>query len=581
MLNKATTYQKTSISTTTSTPALSQTIRGLVTDIRPGQITLRLSNKQVVVANYDGAKEVSIGDVASFRITDTSGKHITVTKLDSTLSPEDLTIIRALEEANLPVTDQNQEIVKELLYHKLPITKESINHILKQALQYKDARMSTLVFLIKQGIPLSENYLSKFESYRNFSYHLFDQVANIQKEFSQLLQYASYLDSEEILLALTKEALAFYSVETPTSLQSSFTEYVPTDITVTLTSGEYMLLNELLTPYHLPEELPPSLTDSNCSLRDLYHLLSEVISKAVQDSPEHIEPFRNPLIYSIFEKYSALQLEQDELGSYLPTPSRLQLVDAMGELPITTETASSIAKGEITTNALLSLIAYHVTSENQGALRNLLKCPGLYQVFAHKLTEVFTLTPTQLQDGKQIQEYYESLLEKSEQLTKKLETLTLRSNSANLAIQAEDLNGQLDFMKSFNQLFSYIQLPIKLKEQITHGDLYVYTNNKKLQAGTDSVSVLLHLNLTHLGPLDIYLSLASNSVHSKFYVSDKETKNLVNKHTSQLKTRLEESGYSLSVEVLEQQQTPDILKDLTPTESKSTPIKRYSFDLRA
>lgn len=581
MLNKATTYQKTSISTTTSTPTLSQTIRGLVTDIRPGQITLRLSNKQVVVANYDGAKEVSIGDVASFRITDTSGKHITVTKLDSTLSPEDLTIIRALEEANLPVTEQNQEIVKELLYHKLPITKESINHILKQALQYKDARMSTLVFLIKQGIPLSENYLSKFESYRNFSYHLFDQVANIQKEFSQLLQYASYLDSEEVLLALTKEALAFYSVETPTSLQSPFIEYVPTDITITLTSTESMLLNDLLTPYHLPEELPPSLTDSNCSLRDLYHLLSEVISKAVQDSPEHIEPFRNPLIYSIFEKYSALQLEQDELGSYLPTPSRLQLVDAMGELPITTETASSIAKGEITTNALLSLIAYHVTSENQGALRNLLKCPGLYQIFAHKLTEVFSLTPTQLQDEKQIQEYYESLLEKSEQLTKKLETLTLRSDSANLAIQAEELNGQLDFMKSFNQLFSYIQLPIKLKEQITHGDLYVYTNKKKLQAGTDSVSVLLHLNLTHLGPLDIYLSLASNSVHSKFYVSDKETKNLVNKHTSQLKTRLEESGYSLSVEVLEQQQTPDILKDLTPTESKSTPIKRYSFDLRA
>ena len=559
---------------TSNTLAKNETIRGLVTDIRPGQITLRLSNKQVVTANYEGNKEVSIGDVASFKITDTSGKHITVTKLNSPVTPEDLTVIKALEEANLPVNEQNREIVKELLYHKLPITKESINHILKQAMQFKGASMSTLIYLNKNNLPLTEDYISKFESYRNFEFHLFDQITSIQDEFTKFLSQAVAVESDSAFVPLTKELLHFLNIE----------ETIPGDLenpSLTLSQKEQTALTSLLSPYEMPEELAEQLETSSVNLRFLYRFITEAISKASHSSLEEVEAFKNPLVFSIFEQHAIMQQANDELASYLPTSSRMQLLDAIAELPITAEEAQQIAHGDITTDALLMLIASHTANSNVKGLRSLLKSSSFHELLDHKLQDVFTLKPEDMKKSDAVSDYYNSLLDKVSHLNDGLNAMKLQSDTSGISNKSEHLNNQMDFMKSFNELFTYVQLPIKLKEQITHGDLYVYTNKKKLQEGTDSISVLLHLDLTHLGPLDIHLSLTHRSVHSKFYVTDKQTKSLLAKHASELKTSLSNIGFTLTNEFLEQLKEPDILKDLVETETKTEPIRRYSFDLRA
>lgn len=53
------------------------------------------------------------------------------------------------------------------------------------------------------------------------------------------------------------------------------------------------------------------------------------------------------------------------------------------------------------------------------------------------------------------------------------------SDSGQLSGQAHDMQGNIDFMKSLNQAFAYMQLPLKLQNQNAHGDLYVYTKRIK------------------------------------------------------------------------------------------------------
>ena len=38
----------------------------------------------------------------------------------------------------------------------------------------------------------------------------------------------------------------------------------------------------------------------------------------------------------------------------------------------------------------------------------------------------------------------------------------------------------LDFMNQLNQLHAYIQLPLKMANQNAHGELYVFTNKRKI-----------------------------------------------------------------------------------------------------
>ena len=58
------------------------------------------------------------------------------------------------------------------------------------------------------------------------------------------------------------------------------------------------------------------------------------------------------------------------------------------------------------------------------------------------------------------------------------------------------------------------------RESIRRGELFVYTNKKNLARKDGQVSALLHLDMEHLGPLDVYVALKDTKVSTKFYVQN-------------------------------------------------------------
>jgi len=138
-------------------------------------------------------------------------------------------------------------------------------------------------------------------------------------------------------------------------------------------------------------------------------------------------------------------------------------------------------------------------------------------------------------------------------------------------------------MEAVNNIFPYIQLPLRFKETPAHGELYVYEKKKTLKP-SDSLSSLLHLELEALGTMDIFVTLAGAHVTTRFSMTDKESGNFIQTELPKLSEALAAKGYILQSEVTirkpEEENTPTLLEQFLEEHAPGG-LNRYTFDIRA
>jgi flagellar hook-length control protein FliK len=146
------------------------------------------------------------------------------------------------------------------------------------------------------------------------------------------------------------------------------------------------------------------------------------------------------------------------------------------------------------------------------------------------------------------------------------------------------MKSNIDFMKTLNETFGYMQLPLKLQNQNTHGDLYVYTKKDSLKQNRDQISLLLHLEMEYLGVLDVKLEKDKNNINANFKLDNEDSRELISRNTHILQDSLNEKGYTCQIQVqpLEQPENPvqDFLNTKVTT-AATKEMKRFSFDIRA
>lgn len=150
-----------------------------------------------------------------------------------------------------------------------------------------------------------------------------------------------------------------------------------------------------------------------------------------------------------------------------------------------------------------------------------------------------------------------------------------------MAKTAQAVQSNLEFMNQVNQMYTYVQLPLKLYNQNAHSDLYVYTNKKNLQEKNGELTALLHLDMEQLGATDIYVKMVGTSVETDFYLSEEASYQLIAKHTDQLAQRLERKGYQCEIRVENRKKQQDFVQDFLEQEKPVGKLHRYSFDVKA
>ena len=203
-------------------------------------------------------------------------------------------------------------------------------------------------------------------------------------------------------------------------------------------------------------------------------------------------------------------------------------------------------------------------------------------VLKDNLVKQLTLRPEEIREEGKVEELYKKILENGNKALDILNNSHLESSPA--AKAAQNLMDNVQFMNQLNEMMTYVQLPLKLSQENAHGDLYVYTNKKNLAQKDGNFSALLHLDMEHLGPMDVYVAMQQEKVNTHFYMQDEATLDFIEANIHILDERLAKKGYKMNTTVSVAEQTKSMvetfLEDKSSDGTHAPVLSTLSFDAR-
>lgn len=248
---------------------------------------------------------------------------------------------------------------------------------------------------------------------------------------------------------------------------------------------------------------------------------------------------------------------------------------------ITAMADGKLADGEIQ-RLISTLLQQGITSsDGKEALSKLLTNKSLMGVLTRSLQASWTLRPQDMKEPKQLEELYNRLNRQLHTLSDALEQAGMSHSSMSKTVSGMTQN--IDFLQQINQMYTYVQLPLKMGQNATHGDLYVYSNKKNLASKDGKISALLHLDMEHLGPIDVYVAMQNSQVSTNFYVKDDEMLDFLMAHIDLLNKRLQQRGYQMKCEmkIREGDKPQPIIQTILQDTNAGNRFVQYAFDVRA
>jgi flagellar hook-length control protein FliK len=265
------------------------------------------------------------------------------------------------------------------------------------------------------------------------------------------------------------------------------------------------------------------------------------------------------------------------------------LGDMMEDLGAEPDMAAQIRNGQISSGEILNLVKGFVQQSSLSGkisheLESLLDSREFGTMLKSEIEKQWLIEPQNVADPKKVEELYERIRNQSERLHETLEAAG--KGDTPVAKSVQNLQNNVDFMNKINQVFTYIQLPLKMSGNNAHGDLYIYTNKKHLAAKDGNVSALLHLDMENLGPLDVYVAMQNNKVSTNFTLQDESALDLIEENIGILDERLAKRGYDLKAQFhMKEEQEEDspegIMQTILNQEKNISVLSRTSFDMRA
>ncbi|MDF2473136.1 MAG: hypothetical protein K0R21_918 [Anaerocolumna sp.] len=608
-----------------------QIIRGEIVDVTYKEIGVKLEDGRVLTGRLEDATNLSIGDKVAFRVEDISFKNLVlkiISDLPSTLIQN--TIDKALEAAGLNKTNLNQNIVNELLKQQMPVDKKTISFIIQQSLANKNTPVSTLILMHRFHIPVTSDNVKLFDTFINKNMNLLgdmEQLANTISEMegidNPMALEEKIVYGKEILQMILKEGIETNSTKNPlssiidtTANKGSFVlTSTESNVSSISNTGEYQndqmeqiqnkqsllsqsantLLSNLLTGEELtsfvsflkanpglqsffPETVMKQLGDGTAKVNDVTSLLKQV-SQSV-DNASVIQLLKQaPQIDTIMSASTLLPDQTSAISSFLSRAERSNLSELLNSFSLPADLKIRIQTGTVSANEVLQWVKNKLSTQSEDTLRNLFHSKEFKSLVKDSLMDRWTITPQELKSG-ELEKHLDSLGKHINELKEYAEQ-TAKQPGETILNQTKNIQNNISLTHTLNELFTYVPLPLKLKNQNAHGELYVYTNKKSTAHSKDGIRILLHLDMDNLGPVDIHINLAGNTISNKFYLEDEDTVNLLHSNINRLEQNLESKGYFVNTEILTREKEINPMDELINQNPQVSLVTRYNFDVRA
>lgn len=553
-----------------------ETLKGVVSDIHGNEITISMEDGSSFTGKLPEASQYSIGQKAAFLITSLENGTIYMKAMSQAylLGMED-TIEQALEEAGLPKSPRNLEIVRSLLENQQSISRQNILDSLQLCAKYPNADVNSVITMKRLGMPMNETTVAQFDNYQNHAHQLLYRMDSLADSINELLSdlsgenpaIARYAAGETLNMILGSRPSAEEAALAAKQLSPDLTEAInPDAVSEDELTEETADSKKMMTDSEMSSS--PEAANSSSPFTKMKELLTGITERSLSSSDA---------------KAAVSEFIPEQTGHQLSAAERASLSELLGRYSENHALLSSLETGDLTSRELLTEIKNLFASLPDDALHELLTSGEFQKVTKGQLLSGWTISPEGLKEDGGIDRLYNRMQEQFTELTNLSRMFATRPAGEDVVNSTTDLQQNMEFMKMLNEQFAYMQLPLKLSEQNAHGDLYVMTRKDALKKSRDNLRVLLHLEMDSLGLLDIHITKEHTSISTKFYVAKDSARKLLEKNAELLKDAINEQGYHFTSEFLAKEKEIDLVHDFIENDSPGPVgnITRYNFDLRA
>lgn len=587
-------------------------VKGEIIDLRYQEVKIRLEpSGQIINARLSGEVPLSIGQTAEFVVSDETDGLITLRFVQTEGSPVNDIIYKALYASGLTASERNLSIVSELINYQMPVDKNTVLQLIKLSSTYPDVNMSTLVLMHKNSLPINISSIAQFEVYQKGMHQVLTQLKSLIGHINTIASENTLSAKGEMnpdILQVNKSTLSEESY--PSSILNGDMDQTKLQSNVQSDNN----LSNIISPNNDQSEIQlnitqPSITQSTPDNSNTAYISRDTIGNVInlhkelltlliggEDKPEpasigttvgsilhhdELTILKNTILAIINESSNynneAVEAIQNQLSNGSMTlESLLNLVhDLYGNDSIPASPANNILPIKIA-EAFIG-VSSQLSGKAREKLVHLFKSESYREIITEALHQKWTLSPRDLTKENKVKDFFKHLDRDMEHLNKMADDFNM---SADVKSSINKLQDNLQFMKDLNELFLYLQLPIRFKEQDAHGDLYVFTRKSQRHKDKEDLNVLLHLDMANLGSLDIHMSMRSHKVNAVFYV-EKSSVEIIAKHLHELTATLNEKGYQLNVRTQVSDSKPDFITDILQQDAPSPNTRRYTFDIRA
>lgn len=542
-----------------------QTVQGEVISKNGNEVQIRVADDVILQARLDKSMNLEVGKMMTFEVKN-NGKALTLSPLFTNVAT-DANVLKALDMASLPVNDITVEIAKQLMAAGLSINRTALQQVFREVNMFPQSQVSDVVNLHKLQLPVNEANVNQMASYRNLTHqlmtglnHILDGVPEL---FSRMMESGNTEGAVKLYQQLSLLANEGNMME-GNSLSNSGAATDANGINAPLDGGKTVITEG--TTSAVVGESATAETDAS----------DKALTKVV--------------IGNSLEMPLGAEASGKTVGTATVGVSGGNTENGVSQgtngLPVTIvpQPEAEVMLTQRFTDLLEQLTKGTATPDDLAQLNRLWKEMGgdkeVMKPVLHLLKNQWTITPAEVANPGSVEKLYDKMQKQIKQLAQALEGLGQNQTPAYKA--TVNLAQNLDFMQQINQVYAYVQLPLRLQNGEAHGDLYVYSNKKHLASEDGQVSALLHLDMEHLGPVDVYVSMKQNDVKTQFYLKDDEMLDFLMAHIDILTERIQKLGYQCECEMKLREdgagENSSIHKMLL--QEKNVPLAEYAFDVR-
>lgn len=584
-----------------------QTISGEIVGRNGGEVQIKLAEDMVLNARVDRSLNIETGKNMTFEVKN-NGSSLTLSPLFTNVAT-DVNVLKALDMAGLPVNRASVEMTEKLMEAGLPVNRNTLLQVYREINSFPRAQISDVVDLHRLQIPVNEANLNQMTSYRNLTHQLLQGMEAVENALPEVFgalreagDAAGAVRLYQELFMLVQEGDGPELAETITPAPEGTVQQGTEDAVQNPAAQDGALQDT-----EAPESgLKPVLAEPGASSGQAPEAAAQAAGGAarqVQGAAEVPEALRAAASEEVLSMVKGLPLTERQMAEVVRQVNQFaageldvpQFMRAMNQLAenmessqatgvfqdIESQAADSLQYSGATQHSASTLIA-----ENQDkamrTLANMFSQPSFKKLLNGQLKKMWTVSPRDVAEPGKVEELYRRLDRQLKGLSNALENAGQADSQAYKA--ASDMSQNLDFLQQINQIYAYVQLPLRLQQGEAHGELYVYTNKRHMARADGRVSALLHLDMEFLGPVDVYVTLQDSRVNTNFRVRDDEMLGFLSEHMDLLTERLKKRGYDCSYSMTTKGELDGeaARSGIAPIlqQEKGIALVQYAFDVR-